>query len=295
MSKRFRITHLIITLFPVFWFPFVVNWIGEPLFLVETIDGARALTPWGWALSTIVVLSVIIVQIINFYKSNNIDYDALEHNYKIYGKVADSLMLICKDKYKKTIDYISRHDVKKASFYDVHDPTSSINKILEEVANLFESFASVRSNNLGVTLAYKLRDEDEWKWFDNSNIEDGLSLEALTGNPRSTLYQIISGKYNWRFFPSKKAAFESGEYVYDKKDEENNNIGSVICANVSCGNHKREYVSAAINISIYGAEILTDPRNKKSVEKIIRENILDQYFIRIKMELALLYAKHLVK
>ncbi len=294
MSKRFRILHLIFTFLPTVWFPLCLNWLGETLLLVVKTDAGTRLTAFGVILTVLVVLLAILFQLLHFIKSNNVDYHALLENYNAMKKVADSLSALCNRRSKRYIRFIEENKKSSglAALSGIHDPVESINNILDEVSNFFADSMSVRRNQVTANLAYCICDNKTWTWADSNGVEDP-ALTALINNEQSAMYQISSGKQNFLFHADKIEANRKSEYIFNKKDAEHNNIGSIICAKVVCGKHNKEYIFAVMTIATYGKRIIHDLNNEKQVKEFIKDQILEQYFERIRMELALVYAKYL--
>ncbi|HWR22948.1 MAG TPA: hypothetical protein VN366_05655 [Feifaniaceae bacterium] len=257
--------------------------------------GAHAsLTPFGIAMTVLVLLLAIVFQILHFIKSNNVDYHALLENYNAMKKVADSLSALCVRRSKRYIRFIEENKKTPglAPFTDIHDPMESINNILDEISAFFADSLSIRRNQVSANLAYCVADNKIWTWADSNGAEDP-ALTALIGDEQSAIYQICSGRQNFLFHADKIKANKKLEYIFNKKDLEHNNIGSIICAKVVCGRHNREYLFAVLCISTYGKRIINDLNNEKQVKEFIKDQILEQYFERIRMELALTYAKYL--
>ncbi len=294
MSKRFRILHLIFTFLPTVWFSLCLNWLGEALFLVVRTENQTRLTPFGIVLTVLVVLLAILFQILHFIKSNNVDYHALLENYNAMKKVADSLSTLCNRRSKTYIRFIeeNKKSISRYALSGIHDPIESINNILDEVSVFFADSLSVRRNQVSANLAYCVCDNKIWTWADSNGMEDP-ALTALINNEQSAIYQVSSGRQNFVFHADKIEANKKSEYLFNKKDAEHNNIGSIICAKVVCGKHNKEYIFAVMTISTYGKRIIHDLSNEKQVKEFIKDQILEQYFERIRMELALVYAKHL--
>ncbi len=294
MSKKFRILHLIFTFLPTVWFSLCLNWLGEALFLVVKTDARASLTPFGIVLTVLVLLLAVVFQILHFIKSNNVDYHALLENYNAMKKVADSLSALCSKRSKRYVRFIEENKKSPgiAGFSDIHDPMESINNILDEISAFFADSLSIRRNQVSANLAYCISDNKVWTWADSNGAEDP-ALTALVNNEQSAIYQICSGRQNFLFHADKIEANKKSEYVFNKKDLEHNNIGSIICAKVVCGKHNKEYIFAVLSISTYGKRIIYDLNNEKQVKEFIKDQILEQYFERIRMELALAYAKYL--
>lgn len=294
MSKRFRILHLIFTFLPTVWFSLCLNWLGEALLFVVRVENQTRLTPFGIVMTVLVVLLAILFQILHFIKSNNVDYHALLENYNAMKKVADSLGALCNRRSKAYIRFIeeNKNSISRDALPGIHDPMESINNILDEVSVFFADSLSLRRNQVSANLAYCICGNRVWSWADSNGMEDP-ALTALINNEQSAIYQVASGRQNFVFHADKIAANKKSEYIFNKKDFEHNNIGSIICAKIVCGKHNREYIFAIMTISTYGKRIIHDLSNEKQVKEFIKDQILEQYFERIRMELALVYAKHL--
>ncbi len=294
MSKKFRILHLIFTFLPTVWFSLFLNWLGEALFLVVKTDARASLTPFGIVLTVLVLLLAVLFQILHFIKSNNVDYHALLENYNAMKKVADSLSALCNRRTKRYIRFIEENKESSgiAALSGIHDPMENINNILDEISAFFADSLSIRRNQVSANLAYCISDNKIWTWADSNGTEDP-ALTALINDEQSAIYQICSGKQNFLFHADKIKANKKSEYVFSKKDAEHNNIGSIICAKVVCGKHNKEYILAVLSISTYGKRIIHDLNNEKQVKEFIKDQILEQYFERIRMELTLAYANYL--
>lgn len=296
MSRRFRIAHIVITFLPTIWFPFVVNWLGEYIWLVVTVNNKKQFTVLGWVLSTIVILLVILFQLLHFIKSSDPQYESLKENNKALSAVEDSLRSLCISRKKQYINYIEKSlsNLGCNELVNIHDPVRCLCEILSEIENFFVYSLSIRRDQISATLAYTMLGDDKWRWIDDQYVDDS-SLRYLISNKKSAIYQIYSGQRSMLFHTDKRVAFENEEYVYNEKDEEHKRIGTIICAKVACGKHNRDYVFGILTISTYGKHILTDLNDNNPAKEFIKIHILEPYFERILMELALLYAKSMAK
>ncbi len=292
MTKRFRIFHLLSTFLPIVWFPFVVSWLGEYLFLVKA-DGS--MTWFGIILSILVCSFVILLQVAYFLKSNSIEAGSSDV-LKIMTKVTDFTTAINLSEYNRIVDSIfKRNGLACAAYSELHDPKECIKTTLEKLSGLFIDMTDIPCDDLAVTLAYACRDTGEWAWFDGCNVEDGLTLRELLSNPNTTFYQVLNGKDGFLFIHKSDARKPSGKdfgrYTLDRKDEENHGVGSIICTKIIVSHHKDEYVTAVLNISTYGKEIFRGMANRKEIQRFLEDEVLRTFITKIKSELALMYAK----
>lgn len=293
MSKRFRITHIVVTFLPTIWFPFVVAWLGQ---LLGIVSADRHLTVFGWISSVIVIILVLIFQLLHYIYSNVPSYKSLEEYNKILVRVEDSLCMLCCAQEASYVDLVENNaeNLSYDLLYGVHDPLKSINEILHELQNYFVNKMGVRRDQVSVTFAYSFLGEDKWQWSD-SNISNDTSLIELCQNRKTAFYQIYSKKKSIVFRLDKKEAVVKGEYCYNEKDEAYKFVGTIICIRVACRKHKKDYVSGILTISTYGECLLADIVPDNPAKDFVKQHVLSPFCVRLDTEMAVLYAKHVIE
>lgn len=306
MLKKFKLKYLIKTMIvflPIIWFPLIINWLGQYISLVVIKDNTKTITLLGWILTAI----VMIILLYKVYKeiSNNdinnlkIENKTLEVNNTILDNIINGIDEISIEKCTKFIDFMyDDTPITKDKFIESIKPEENLKVILERIANAFYIFIKdvrINERNIVVTLAYKL--DDTWKWIGKIEGQDLLSPEELVNCSNTTFYNVINGKANFIFFPNKTEANKKSQYEFDKKDEDNSNIGSIICKKIQCGNkYKGKCFDAVLSISTYGKQMIkTDENTNLNDMRETIKNIIAPFEQHIIEELAILYIKNTLK
>lgn len=176
-------------------------------------------------------------------------------------------------------------------FHEISQPRLQIENILDNLRETLATVFGINRSNIGISLAYKLNDNPKWDWICTMNVSNDVSLETLISNGNSTLNQIVKGNSNFIFYPDKTVGVNEGKYFPDAADRANDNIGSILCMEISLGRQDK-HLRAILSINSNGLQFCS-VRDYNSINKI--ENILlPSFVIRIRSELSLLYIKEVI-
>ena len=149
-------------------------------------------------------------------------------------------------------------------------------------------------DNISVSIAYEFPEiSKQIYWIDHKEVVQCMSLKSLKSNKNTTFYKIYSGESDFLFFNDKELASKNGNYVLDKKDKRNHNIGSIICDEIAIENERGKIARVILTISTYGYRF-TDSNDEKvlsNMSQMIQEVILQHFEKRIRIELGFLFVK----
>ena len=129
----------------------------------------------------------------------------------------------------------------------------------------------------------------DWRLYPAINVDHALTVQELLSNDNTTVRQIIDHKHSSLFFEDKREGIKKNLYVPDAKDIDNDNMGSIICRDVSINpyNKNSSYVQAILSITSHGEQlILADDEFARTA---ILTEILPYYENNIKEILSKLY------
>lgn len=293
------IKKTIVLFIPTIWLPFFIKYWGDALGLSQ--DGE--LSKFGILITTIIFGLVLFINVLSSYKAKlekdrelqmQLEMKQLKSNLSICETVMDSIYDICDVKYDTLLDYMEGIETNKTCekpFLSTVHPTKQLKAISDELAKCFSEITDIRKNELIVSMAYSLS-ENNWKWVDFRKLHGCATLEELINNPRSTFYQVYSGKSEFVFYNNKAQAEQMGNYVFDTKDNSHRNIGSIICQRIEVGTEDKIQAVLVLSISSYGKKFVQkdeSEENIRNVENTIRNVILKQFEKRICIELSDLF------
>ena len=264
---------------PTIWLPFVIKIWGNDIGLSENGE----LTKIGVLVTVLLFGIVFFINVLSSYKAKlekerevemQSEMKRLRSNLSICETVMDSIYDICDVKYDTLLEYMEGvEDTKRCDkpFLSTVHPTKQLKAISDELAKCFSGITGIKKNELIVSMAYSL----------------------LISNPKSTFYQMYSGKSEFVFYNSKEQAERTGNYVFDTKDNSHRNVGSIICQRIEVGTEDKVQGVLILSISSYGKQFIkTDDEEKiRDVENTIRNVILKQFEKRICIELSDLFIK----
>lgn len=285
---------------PTIWLPFVIKIWGNDIGLSENGE----LTKIGILVTVLLFGIVFFINVLSSYKAKlekerevemQSEMKRLRSNLSICETVMDSIYDICDVKYDTLLEYMEGvEDTKRCDkpFLSTVHPTKQLKAISDELAKCFSGITGIKKNELIVSMAYSLS-ENNWKWVDFKKLHGCATLEELISNPKSTFYQMYSGKSEFVFYNSKEQAERTGNYVFDTKDNSHRNVGSIICQRIEVGTEDKVQGVLILSISSYGKKFIkTDDEEKiRDAENTIRNVILKQFEKRICIELSDLFIK----
>lgn len=303
--KKNWVFHTIIVFLPGFYSSILLRYTFLKSFFFNSDGG---FTVSGWIATASIYFLSFLLLLYNTYMAEvnrkkeeetlKQGFGHLQYNYDILKYVISSIFSVSKKKYERFVDFISGYN--KIEGYDpfnkLTQPDMQIQSILEAICHCFYKITSIDMEDMAVTLAYQL--DGKWNWSCGSDTTDGLSLDELTTNPKTTFHKLIYGPDKFLFYNSKKEAADLLCYVYDNKDSKQGQIGSIICKEIYVGKHEEKYIIAVLSISTYGKQLVKSSYPKEeydkkiaNVKETINDVVFKQFEQRIILELSLLYIK----
>lgn len=117
-------------------------------------------------------------------------------------------------------------------------------------------------------------DEGEWSWFCYPDFEGRGHLKDLL-RKESALKQVINER-TYYYNNDKESAIHDHKYFPDRRDTTNNNVGSIICWEVSTmieyGDTKEAHsLRMIISISTYGKKLISSEYKQEKIDKIYKD------------------------
>lgn len=290
---------------PTIWLPIVVKVIGIHCGLVTQDEN---FTTRGFIITMGIFLGVLGINLLTSYiakldelrkESLKETIEKLKNNIGIYETVTDSIYDICDLKYDALIEYMNSITEKKTCeqpFLNTVRPAKQLKDISRKIAECFCKITGIKEGELVVSMAYCLADTD-WKWVDSKDLHGCARLEDLKNNPKSTFYQLKTGKEEFLFLNNKKREEANGRYIFDNKDNSHKRVGSIICEKIGIGSENHMLGEVILSISSYGHMFVEsdDEEQISKVEETIRTAILKQFEKRICIQLSNLYIREMYK
>ena len=90
---------------------------------------------------------------------------------------------------------------------------------LENIQVTLSGIFGIDRDSIGLSILCRLGDGGDWSWLCVLNAASDMALQTLVGNPSTTARQIVDGKASSLFFPDKRAAAKTQQYVPGLKDQ----------------------------------------------------------------------------
>jgi len=208
----------------------------------------------------------------------------------ILERLLDSVNAVNAAKMRRFSDYVERtHGVAHiVPFRDIVQPEVQIVALLENLQVALSEIFGIDRTQIGLSILCKAESEGHWRFLRTVNTELDLRLEDVVANPSTTARQIIDNKYDIRFFVDKREGIQKQQYVPGLRDVQFENIGSILCKDISVGGEHRN-MRAVLSITTYG-KFLCPPGNEVAKSKI-KNYILPPFETQLKLELTLLHLK----
>ncbi|NOZ84152.1 MAG: hypothetical protein GXP60_05005 [Epsilonproteobacteria bacterium] len=267
------------------WFVFL-KIMGKDVGLIKE-DGSLTLLAniITWPLFTVSLLFALLKSAADRYNNQ-----VINKGHFILERILQSANNITTRKMLRFWNFIKEHYDKKdiTPFKDITQPKEQINAILDNLQVTLSEVFGINRNDINITIIYKL-DSEDWDWFYIMNGGDHLDLKTLVNNQSTTIWRIINGERSSIFFADKREGVNKNMYLPDKKDQRYDNIGSILCRDISIGTD-RKFVKATLSISTYGKQFckINDKEAKKKIENLI----IDPFVKRLQLEFALHFIKH---
>jgi hypothetical protein len=278
------IIAVIISTLSVYWFIFL-QLFGESWHLTQN----GQLTSLGrWITLPVIIASIIFVILKSFAEKYN--NDIKERGGLILQGLLQSINSIVQKKENRFITFI--HENKRIKdikvFHGITQPRKQIQSILDNIQITFSEFFGISRDNIGLSIVYSYNNK-KWEWLEAMNTQHDSNLKDILSNPDSTIRTIIDKRKISIFYPDKELAIRKKEYIPGPKDRNFNNVGSVLCRDISVKYDKDEYIRAILSITTYSKYLCspTDPDARVKIEELI----MPAFESRLRLELALIYLK----
>lgn len=297
------------------WFSLVIAFWGEPLWLIQTNNNVKSLTPLGWIITGGIFVILVLNTLLTKYRKDLPDktegaLKEMTASFNLLDKVMSSISSVCGGKYStqlKQIEMIKETAAEPPIIYS--SPCVQFETILRELVEcltfvLNTSEHRIKADSLYASVAYnfKLENENEWRWVDVQK-QQGLDLPTLL-NEESTLLSLIKDDTkSFEFFNSKQVALEKHKYVRDDCDKEGKYgslLGSIACFKIQIKRNDKTYIRAILSVSSYDIPFVdTDDIRDENNEDVLntRENIrkiiISEFSKRIRIELCNYYIQFL--
>lgn len=304
----------IILFLPSVYLPVIVKYCGAEWNLSDKDGNLTIIGVWG----TIVLYTVVLlINILSNYKSKRdkekeqVVKEKYEQKIKIcqeenqtykktlnvYKGLLNVIGRVCDIKQEAINSYIE-FSLKNKEFRKPFNETVcsdiQLKNIAKELKFCLSEITQPPLDNISVSIAYEFPEmSKQIYWIDYKEVVQCMSLKSLKSNKNTTFYKIYSGESDFLFFNDKELASKNGNYVFDKKDERNHNIGSIICDEIALENERGKIARVILTISTYGYRF-TDSNDEKvlsNMSQMIQKVILQQFEKRIRIELGFLFVK----
>lgn len=182
--------------------------------------------------------------------------------------------------YHNLLAYLKENpNCDKKPFDSMFDSYKEGEELLEQLNICLSRVLNFKRERIGLSIAVKIRDEQEWKIFSKLHTSNNSSINELFQNKNSIAYQVINENRDFMFVLDKSKMYKNHKYVKSSKDGEDVQ-GSIICCNISVSGNSTKYVEALLSITTYEKKICEDV-DKEEVERKIKDVIIpgfEKYF-----------------
>lgn len=229
--KKWVITLLILTL-ATHWILFL-KFFGKNAGLI-TDQGT--LTPFAYYISWPVFILSLLFTLLKTV-ADNYNEQAKNKGHFILERLLQSVNAVTTRKMQRFSSYAEENRGKTAltPFKDITQPRDQIISLLENIQVTLSELFGINRDEIGLSIIYKPIGDTEWHWLSTVNMQQDIDLHTLVTNPTTTVKQIIDGKGASIFFPDKQIAAQNKQYLSGRKDETYDNVGSVLCRDISIG------------------------------------------------------------
>lgn len=176
------------------------------------------------------------------------------------------------------LEWIKKHPSGVTHICDVCQPHIQLKHMLDEVEIALSSLFGLPRGDIGLSILF-LDSRDQWEFFCAKSIDNDLDIDSIIKKPNSTINYLITTCAHSVFFPDKRIGISENRYIPGARDRENDNVGSIICRDISVHSHK-----AILSITTYGKQLCDqdDIETKSKIETAI----IPPFEVRIKLALA---------
>lgn len=304
----------IILFLPSVYLPVLVKYSGEKLHLS---DSAGNLTNLGGRVTVILYVVVLGINILSNYKSKRDkendfrreerhkveienymnEIQTYDNTLDVYIRLLNVIGKVCDIKLEAIYNYINsslENNEFHKPFNETVFPEKQLKSIAREMKTCLAEITLPPVSNISVSMAYEFPNLSKTThWLDQNEVAQCMELKNLKKNGNTAFYKVYTGQSNFIFINDKQNAANKGEYVFDNKDHRHNDIGSLICDDISIEDENGKIARIILTVSTYGYKFTNseDREILDNMSTMIEEVILQQFEKRIRIELALLYVK----
>ena len=219
--------------------------------------------------------------------------EAKNKGHFILEKLLQSVNAVTTKKMQRFCNYAEENQGKAelTPFKDITQPRDQIISLLENIQVTLSELFGITRDEIGLSIIYKPKGNSDWHWLSTINMQNDIDLNTLITNPTTTVKQVIDGKGSTIFFPDKQIAAQNNKYLPGRIDETYDNVGSVLCRDISIGKDEKT-IQAILSITTYGTQLCQE--NDKDAKYKIENLLMPTFEKRIQLELALLYIKEIL-
>lgn len=270
-------------------------------------------------LNIVVIIAIIWYNIASHRKGSTIaksdldklivEKEGLKARSQLFSKIMHSTKKICSSKYDTLLLKIKESDDRTLrSIKIVSNPNKQIKSIVENLICCVADITSVEESILRARVAYRLKD-GEWMWVSGYASNGYFNIENLMAEKYSTFNIVTrndSLRENFIFFNRKSVAVEKNKYVFEpNRDFEGETVdekttisdGSILAKSLFVGdNYVNAFAEMAIFIDTTDDNFFVTDETKENIRKVkglFKNEIFSNFEERLKIELALLYIKHI--
>lgn len=139
-------------------------------------------------------------------------------------------------------------------------------------------------------------EKSEWKIITSGdNTSSDNSLHIFLDEESTSFYNYLKDEY-YAFYNDKATAAAQNRYIWSKKDNEYERIGSVVGKVIELNNDTPEmtYVRVYLTITTYGRRLVedSDPLDVERFKHLFTETVMNNYKSLIEAELAQMFIRH---
>lgn len=231
----------------------------------------------------VIIASVIIVPLqflTSFVASNdNADVESYVGEIQVRKKVAETQCEFEESKNRllaKSFKSIAYNNGALFDFARHHiNPSERTSQILSQISICFADVCDISSNEIVVSAMVSC-DNNDWDWLCPPQYEGCADKDMLLSSASSLKKVIDEGVYYYN--NNKQDAINEGEYVPDKRDKKEDNMGSIICWEVASNikslkkTEREEHTfRMIISISTYGRMLCIDDNKMGDVDRTYKE------------------------
>ena len=299
---------------------------GEAFRLQTLKNDSLVLTDLGifveWSLNIIVVILIVWYNVASARNGTTInkseidklisEKEGLKGTNQLLTKLLHSTYKTCSSKYDTLLSKIKEIDSKTSQrpIKIISNPCKQLKSIIDNMVSCVAYVTDVEESSLRTRVAYRLKG-GEWDWIPGYSSNGYFNIENLSKTKNTTFNHITktdSNRENFIFFNRKSIAEKAGKYVFEPfrdfdsnttRDDSSITDGSILAKSLFIGdNCLNMFAEMAIFIDTTDDCLFTNDDSKdniRSIKKLLRHKVLENFEERLKIELALLYINCLDK